>query len=450
MAEISSGDVSAAINGYLEKLFVAKTESDLRSLEQAVAKGDDSRVEKLRAKIAQVKKMCQLDQWIEKYRTGTLTLEFATHISKGIHPSSTGPNVVAKYVGNHDFVSSHLLTGFSVDSTGNASLTPLANFLNQEVKGSITIRDLIIAKDPAIQGCFATDVEVSREIEGRFYDLLTSTNTRVDSLNKQIYWPIKDGYRIIVPLYSSVLSNEVWRKVWAIRMQGKKASSDDVDTDHVAENPVTENMESSRFFSDYAVVSMGGSKPQNISRLNSQQSGIHFLFASLPPQFSGPAVRLPRYAVNVFNHRGFSYLIRGQIQDIAKIFANEVNNVVIRAARDHYLDEIIAITLRYVSDLQRNPPGWTESYHSLPNIYKHLLDPLNDNLSDEELPSDETILDIICADFALKIVLELQEAYRKVCKGKGVELGRELELYIRKVAANPLSAMLEATVKAEQ
>ena len=56
-------------------------------------------------------------------------------------------------------------------------------------------------------------------------------------------------------------------------------------------------------FHDYpglAVQNMGGTKPQNISQLNSERRGMNYLLSSLPPKWKVNAQRFPTHADSVF------------------------------------------------------------------------------------------------------------------------------------------------------
>ena len=88
-------------------------------------------------------------------------------------------------------------------------------------------------------------------------------------------------------------------------------------------------------FHDYpglAVQNMGGTKPQNISQLNSERRGVNYLLSSLPPQWKASAARLPVHATSVFDRL---FIARPEVRKITFTGSVEVGKHLAELAGRH-------------------------------------------------------------------------------------------------------------------
>ena len=100
---------------------------------------------------------------------------------------------------------------------------------------------------------------------------------------KQLYWlagdtPHDDGhYHLLQPMFSSTLAHAVHAEIQDARFG---------ETNKAARQARRENKPAETMYRDYrnlVVRKLGGTKPQNISQLNSERGGTNYLLPSLPP-----------------------------------------------------------------------------------------------------------------------------------------------------------------------
>ena len=134
---------------------------------------------------------------------------------------------------------------------------------------------------------------------------------------------------------------------------------------------------------------MGGTKPQNISQLNSERGGVNYLLASLPPAWTPSAVRLPVHAVSVFDRLFIARPeVRRTVRALRKFLASEPEpNLATRQRRESLIDSLIDELVSLAGELQQlMQPGWSkddERFSSLNEGEQLWLDPLRAELAEE-------------------------------------------------------------------
>ena len=200
-------------------------------------------------------------------------------------------------------------------------------------------------------------------------------------LLKQIYWPIGNGdYHLLSPLFSSAVANHVWKVIRHDRF------SDETKAARKARSDGTAYPHGFREYPELAIQRFGGTKPQNISWLNTKRYGENYLLPALPPNWQSPAIR-PPFAVNSVFDRIFGN--RARVRELVRAlrgFLDSVvryNNLSIRKKRAEltaYLcDEALlyAAELRDAVEVGELAAGWTRDDRCQLNRAEQLwLDPL--------------------------------------------------------------------------
>jgi CRISPR-associated protein Csy1 len=135
------------------------------------------------------------------------------------------------------------------------------------------------------------------------------------------------------------------------------------------------------------VQNFGGTKPQNISQLNSERRGEAYLLPSLPPHWQTAVVKPPLHAESVFAHI-FGY--RGEVQRLTKtlrIFLGKVqdyNNIQVREKRAEMVSQVIDELVQYAARVHELDPGWSQATDCRLNEEEQLwLDPGRADLDQE-------------------------------------------------------------------
>lgn len=246
------------------------------------------------------------------------------------------------------------------------------------------MRDAILAQLDALQDCFGSDPTLSAHYQATFYQCLSalpqqpSTHER----NKQILWPIdadNDCYHTLVPLYPSVLAHAFYQNI------NERRWSETAKT--ARENRKTPTKPQYRYqdLLELATTQLGGTKPQNISLLNSRQGGRHYLLPSLPPVFTSDSIRLPQSAESLFKTNLYQYQMQDSLRELTNIITQTtfngktVNNKALRDSRDAVLDTMIDTTFLLALALQAQTAGWSKNHKPLKKEQKFWLDPYRDD-----------------------------------------------------------------------
>lgn len=343
--------------------------------------------------LAEIAKKFEFTHWMEQAltdRIGWLTM--ATHLSKGIHPSSKASN--CNYIGQGkqpiDFaISSSTVTDLPYDVTGNAAALDIFALLNQKVNDDVTLLQLIIDKHPAVMPALADDASQAKRYLASIQTLLQESwqNPQASALNKQLYWPmgeeaylsaVDNQYRLLVPLHPSSLCHVVFQKIQSRFSEENKQARQDrfkKDSKHLA------------YFTylDLAVVQLGGSNPQGVSKLNSLQKGRNFLLPSIPPKIHFSNVFQLRKSAKTIFSSALRNNCREEVDDLFSVIEAKESVVEVRNNRKEAVDLILTTIFGMVKEIQTTrSPGWSRDY-KLPMAQKCWLDPgRNDIPGDDE------------------------------------------------------------------
>ncbi len=123
---------------------------------------------------------------------------------------------------------------------------------------------------------------------------------------------------------------------------------------------------------------LGGTKPQNISQLNSERGGTNYLLASLPPSWKSREIREPWMTESVFPRFGQRQDVRDLVRDLRKFLAsNPDRNMQTRDRRDDFIDGLIGELVMFAAEMQSGlPASWSSDARcSLVEAEQLWLDP---------------------------------------------------------------------------
>lgn len=294
-------------------------------------------------------------------------IQAATHVAKATHPDARGsslhvsPNDLPK----HSEVGSHMLgDAFAQDVVGNAAALDVFKFLKVEVGGR-RLLDWMQASDPALRLALHADPEIASSWMTAFSRLVRGNEHAVShQMAKQLYWCLddspenNDAYHLLQPLSSSSLAHTIHTEINETRFG---------DANKDARAAFRNKQPFEKIYYDYrglVVRKLGGTKPQNISQLNSERGGVNYLLASLPP----PAWKresLPKLSNKETAFGEFSYfenvpiLVR-QLADF--LLTDPPKNAETRTKREaieQALGQQLPLFAVFIN--ARFEPGWTRS-----------------------------------------------------------------------------------------
>lgn len=300
-------------------------------------------------------------------------LKPATHIGTYSHPDvkigvfhEAGP-VANGYLCSGNFRSSL----YDYNLVRGAAFIPHAKILEAKMSDGKPVREHWEKRTELFCKTFAG---VDVQLENAYCEILKQSKDcgRSDHQIKQIYFPLEDGkYRLFSLLPCSILMWELKQRLQSRQWRQEKKKSK-TSNKRVA-------------FFECAQRKFGGTKPQNISFLNSENGGNAYLLTSLPPSLNRK-YRLPTRnffsLIRVYRRKKFSSensTLVALFDLLHKTMVHDPNTVWSRKKKRGIIGAIIehGVILKAESIRQNAPPGWSleENYQKLPEEQKIWLDP---------------------------------------------------------------------------
>ena len=337
--------------------------------------------------------------WLEDAARRVSQIQAVTHSLKPIHPDAKGSSLFCDpaSLSPRAALGSHVLSiNFDADVVGNAAALDVYKFLKLEHQGR-SVLALASQADADLGAALSDDPTVAAAWMAAFASLAAvrgkpSSHTQA----KQLYWPLggdphdDDQYHLLAPLYPTSLVHKFYQTLQSHRF------GDDVKAARAARKASTWHDLPVNEYPQLAIQKLGGTKPQNISQLNSERRGDNCLLASLPPVWESVAVQ-PLWGVDslfkAFRRRkGVGSLLKRLKQFISN---DPAPNAETRAHRDELVEDLLDELLAFAAGLQTLAPGWTADHCcELPRSHMAWLDPQGD----EAIPGD--LLDLLADDFA--------------------------------------------------
>ena len=336
--------------------------------------------------------------WIGNAARRVTQIQAVTHSLKAIHPDARGTNLYVEPVSLPTLaeVGSHTLgEHFVSDVVGNAAALDVYKFLKLEANKR-SLLSALLDLDPGALAALHTDSAQAQVLRDAFISLVLprAAGPASHTLAKQLYWLTGNdacadtNYVLLAPLYATSLAHAIHTQVQEARFGEANKMARQAQRERKTHDGVF------RRYPGLAVQNMGGTKPQNISQLNSERRGINYLLSSLPPQWRPSEKHLPVHTDSVFT-RYFERRpgVRQALWALRKFLQSDPPpNKATRSKRDDMVHSLVDAMVAMAADLmQMLPPGWTltdERFSQLNRDEQYWLDPLRAELPDEHLFAD--------------------------------------------------------------
>lgn len=305
------------------------------------------------------------EPWLADAARRVAQIQIVTHTLKPIHPDARGTNLfrAPHELPVHREVGSHVLgQDFSSDVVGNAAALDVFKLLKLLVDGR-SLLAWMQDGDPDLHAALSDDPDQASEWLTAFIRITAPRSATPSShaLAKQLYWlagedPVDNAqYHLLAPLYSSALAHAVFQAINEDRFgeAGKLArqaryAQRDHDTGY-------------REYPDLVVQKFGGTKPQNVSQLNSERGGNNYLLASRPPKWKLRALKAPLFTDTVFPRFGRIAEVRATVRSLRDFLKSDPpRNVKTRNRSDALLDRLVDELVDFAHPIQAAlPAGWT-------------------------------------------------------------------------------------------
>ncbi|QBB69467.1 type I-F CRISPR-associated protein Csy1 [Pseudolysobacter antarcticus] len=226
--------------------------------------------------------------WLADAARRVNQIQAVTHVLKATHPDARGSNLHAapETLPAHAEIGTHVLgASYADDIVGNAAALDVYKLLKIEVDGK-RLLDWMQVDDTDLLTALHDDVAVAKTWANAFKGLLRPVESwSSHEKAKQLYWCVKGeptdnaSYHLLQPMFSSTLTHAVHAEINDARFG---------ESNKLARQAWRERKPHEGFYRDYRQLlarKLGGTKPQNISQLNSERGGVNYLLASLPPSW---------------------------------------------------------------------------------------------------------------------------------------------------------------------
>ena len=368
-----------------------------------------------------------LSTWLPDAAKRASQLSMVSHPSKFSHPSAKTSSVIAK--SNH-VNDGYLRSGnieYELDVFGNAAAMDVFKFLSLKLEDDKSIFSHLEEDSSIIKLVFTIPTASYESLKNDFLSIKKiDTSCKTDHLIKQVYFPVNDDYHLLSVLTPSGLLPLLKTRVDNIRF------SDETKTAKEYRRKNEYHALGYDDLFDLTVTGFGGTQPQNVSVLNSQNAGRAYLLSSTPPKLKHRDIRLPNQ--DFFKNSLRPSQFKDSFQTLHSLMIVPVNNVHLRNGISNTLKYIIDQVLQRAFKIRSSTIGWSnaEHYQFLPLAQRIWLD--DEHISKRQ--NEDEWINQINRNFARWIL----QAYEFTCKDSHIKLSdhelHEIRNYVDEALAN--------------
>ncbi|NQZ11043.1 MAG: type I-F CRISPR-associated protein Csy1 [Algicola sp.] len=354
-----------------------KLDKDIDKLKLSANPADQAKLEKLEQKRLDEREKFIPANWLTDAAKRAGQLQLVSHAPKFIHSDARATGVFAlnSKADVDGTISTANIQRPAVDVIGNAAALDVGKLLQLEDEGKALI-DYVAADDPSPLLPIAQNDEQATQWLAGFKRAICVDKVTSHKLAKQVYWPLDGGddaqqYHLLAPLYATSLQHSIYETINSTRFSETAKAAKTARKEKILSDVGVIN------FVGIAEQHFGGTKPQNISQLNSQRYGKAYLMDASPPSWqtiAKPPLNVKTIFAGIFNHRAGKQgrALRHYLEHVFK----QQSVKAIRDERADRIDQIVDILFAYVGEIHLFEPGWTASADcQLSDAEQLLLDP---------------------------------------------------------------------------
>ncbi|WP_151730787.1 type I-F CRISPR-associated protein Csy1 [Acinetobacter junii] len=304
----------------------------------------------------QAKDKFSLNEWLPDAAKRVTQLSMVSHPSKFSHPSAKTSSVIANIEQRND---GYLRSGnveYSLDVFGNAAAMDVFKFLSLPLNEELTVLDGFEENDQGLKNLIA-DAKLNFEtLSVEFLKIKATDNSiRTDHLVKQVYFPVSEAnYHLLSILTPSGLITRLKQSIDVMRFseETKQAKESRKKNEH-------HEVGYSDIFG-LTVTAYGGTQPQNVSVLNSQNAGRAYLLSSCPPVFENRNIKLT--SQDFFQQCLYWKKFSSEFESLQK-YVTEINNQHTRKKIKKILRKMVEDILFIAFCVRKNEKGWSKKEH---------------------------------------------------------------------------------------
>ena len=311
------------------------------------------------ARYAELEQKYEVRNWLSDAARRAGQISLVTHALKFTHGDAKGSSIYKSSANeNLAYLSSASLKMPVLDAVGNAASLDIVKLLQTEYQGDSLLASLIRDDTSVLAELAVNETQLAEWVAG-FKQVLSSPNPASHKLAKQIYFPVGKGhYHLLSPLFSSSLAHALHQRIVAARF------SEEAKEINAAVRAKNWHSQPQVSYLHTAVQSYGGTKPQNISYLNSVRGGKVRLLSCAAPVWQRTE-KPPLKHKSIFHLKSeFSYAARECVKNLRRHLLsvyNKDSTSEIRQQREDYVNQIIDVLFNYVAEIhQYEFEGWSK------------------------------------------------------------------------------------------
>jgi len=321
---------------------------------------DSLKLLELDAQLKSMEEKFVFNRWLTDAAYRAKQISLATHAIKFTHADARGSSVLAldKPDNTEPYLTTATIKKPEVDAVGNAAALDVAKLLQLDFAGEALAVCLKRGDKSALAVFAQNELQLKEWVLG-FNLALTDKSINSHTLAKQLYFPVgEQQYNLLSSLFSSSMAHSIFQRIVSCRygdepknIREAKKTGKYRDKLHIS-------------YLNIAQQNFGGSKPQNVSQLNSSRGGKSFLFSSAPPAWQSEA-KPPITSTSIFSGE-FDRRARRQAQSLQQYLLSiqsRDSTMNIRSKLAAYLDELIDTLFNYAAEVQSLTQfaGWSVS-----------------------------------------------------------------------------------------
>lgn len=313
-----------------------------------------------------------LSTWLPKAAKRAKQLSLVSHPGKFSHPNAKITSIIdnSQYRPDGFLRSGNVNVG--LDVLGNAAALDVYKFLSLRMSDGQTILTHLEGKSSYIKEQLSIPSVSFSKIEQGLMAIKENTDTLPETSGriKQVYFPVKgNDYHLLSILTPSSLLYKLKERINNMHFSGEAR-----EVRMAKKSNKYHGKELSEVYG-ISAIGFGGTKPQNISVINSKNGGVAYLHFSMPPELSTRTIHPPN--TSFFSQSLWPNAFLDDFQKFHKQIIADTN-VNVRRQRDRSIKNIIYQVADRLWVIRYLDAGWSDSenYKRLPQYQKLWLDQL--------------------------------------------------------------------------
>lgn len=230
----------------------------------------------------------------------------------------------------------------SSDALGNAAALDVHKFLTLIMPDGKALIEHIKIESELSQSILKIKSKHYKALRKEFLEMIGSSSQEsvTSSKIKQVYFPVEEDYHQLSILTNSGILYYLKKRVNAIRFGKDEEDKEKLKGLRSLRKDNTFSEEGFAEIYNLTTIGYGGTKPQNISVLNSQNGGQAHLLNSMPPELKRRTTNFPKK--NFFNESMKLWQLKDIFQALHNIFkVPNYSNEAMRSARKYHYEQLV-------------------------------------------------------------------------------------------------------------